>query len=109
MDFCVDNGFILTEVPENFAVFCQAELPEIGEIFSLAAPSLECGITLAVHPDGSIAYTVAGFSDFTFTVSLFPPAFVRTGTVRCKKSSARRVPVQNFPAMVFRKSTFLRL
>ena len=108
MNICENNEFTFISVPEDFSVFCRAELPECGSVFMLPAPRLECGMLLSVRPDGSIAYTVSGESSLSFTVSAFPLARVGI-TPRVPVKLHRRIPVQHFSPLAFRKSTFLRL
>jgi hypothetical protein len=110
MNFNTENQFTFNPVSDEFVLFCRAELPECGNILSLSAPCVECGILLSVTPDGSVAYTVTGSCDYTVTVNCFFPVSARTGIVSCEPLKPRRVhSVQRMIPLAFRKTTFLRL
>lgn len=110
MNHNIENQFTFNSVPDEFVLFCRAEVPECGNLLSLPAPRVEIGILLSVTPDGSIAYTVTGSCDYTVTVNCFFPVSARTGIVSCEPHKPRRVhSVQRMIPLAFRKTTFLRL
>ena len=110
MNINIENQFTFSRVSDEFVLFCRAEMPECGNIFSLSAPRIDHGVLLSVKPDGSIAYTVNGISELTFTVTCYPAASVRTGVISRGSSVFRRMlPVRRVLPLPFRKSTFLRL
>ena len=110
MNINFENQFTFSPVSDEFVLFCRAEIPECGKIFSLSAPRIDHGVLLSVKPDGSVAYTVTGSCDYTVTVNCFFPVSARTGIVSCEPLKPRRVhSVQRMIPLAFRKTTFLRL